>query len=83
MVMTSKIICTLLRIGCAQLEIIDRWNILFVLAIPRVLDNIFISSSSQVASRGVSSVWMAEPNIVLLLYLFEQALQLILKFGLV
>lgn len=24
MVMTSKIICTLLKMGCAQLEIIDR-----------------------------------------------------------
>lgn len=50
--MTSKRICTLLKIGCARFEVIDTWHIYFVLAIPRVLNNIFISSYSEVASRG-------------------------------
>lgn len=52
MVVTSTIICTLLKIGCAQLDIVGRWNIRFVLAVPRVFNNIFISSFSQVASGG-------------------------------
>lgn len=52
MVGASKIICTLLKMGCAQLEIIDRWNMCFVLAILRALNNILISSFSQVGSGG-------------------------------
>lgn len=42
-----QIVCTLLKIGCALLEIIDRWNICFGLEILRALNNIFFQSRSK------------------------------------